>query len=31
MGGREIGPTTTAITETLLRAFYAFYRREMGL
>lgn len=32
MGGRDnIGPSETAVTETLIRAFYTFYRREMGL
>lgn len=32
MGGRDnIGPSETAITETLIRAFYDFYRREMEL
>jgi anthranilate 1,2-dioxygenase large subunit len=32
MGGRDnIGPSETAITETLIRAFYTFYRQEMGL
>lgn len=32
MGGRDnIGPAQTAITETLIRAFYDFYRREMDL
>jgi anthranilate 1,2-dioxygenase large subunit len=32
MGGREnLDPSSTAITETLIRSFYAFYRREMGL
>jgi anthranilate 1,2-dioxygenase large subunit len=31
MGGREVTTSQTAITETLLRAFYTFYKREMGL
>jgi anthranilate 1,2-dioxygenase large subunit len=32
MGGREnMGPSETAITETLIRAFYEFYRKEMDL
>jgi anthranilate 1,2-dioxygenase large subunit len=32
MGGRDnMGPSETAITETLIRAFYDFYRREMEL
>ncbi len=32
MGGRDhIGASETAITENLIRAFYAFYREEMGL
>jgi anthranilate 1,2-dioxygenase large subunit len=31
MGGRDVKPSETAITETLLRAFYTFYKREMGL
>ena len=31
MGGREVTTSETAITETLLRAFYTFYKREMGL
>jgi anthranilate 1,2-dioxygenase large subunit len=32
MGGRDnIGPSETAVTETLIRAFYTFYRCEMGL
>ncbi|WP_421731066.1 aromatic ring-hydroxylating oxygenase subunit alpha [Brevundimonas sp.] len=32
MGGRDnLEPSDTAITENLIRAFYAFYRKEMGL
>jgi hypothetical protein len=31
MGGREnFEPSETAITETLIRSFWKFYRREMG-
>ncbi len=31
MGGRAVTSSTTAITETLLRAFYTFYKQEMEL
>src|SRR5690606_14295694 len=28
MGGRDTAPQETMMTETLIRAFYSFYRRE---
>ena len=32
MGGKDIGlPSQTMVTEGLIRAFYQFYRREMGI
>jgi anthranilate 1,2-dioxygenase large subunit len=31
MGGRDVQPQVTMATEVGIRAFYAFYRREMGL
>ena len=31
MGGHGTEAQSTMMTETLLRAFYDFYRREMGL
>lgn len=31
MGGRDTAPQETMVTETLIRAFYQFYREKMGL
>lgn len=31
MGGRDVEAQETMVTETLIRAFYAFYREQMGL
>jgi anthranilate 1,2-dioxygenase large subunit len=31
MGGREVSPEPTMVTETLIRGFYQFYRQQMGL
>ena len=31
MGGRDIAPQDTMVTEVLIRAFYRFYREPMGL
>ena len=31
MGGRDVQPQVTMATEVGIRAFYDFYRRQMGL
>jgi anthranilate 1,2-dioxygenase large subunit len=31
MGGRDTAPQETMVSETLIRAFYRFYRQKMGL
>ncbi|GAA4340541.1 aromatic ring-hydroxylating dioxygenase subunit alpha [Pigmentiphaga soli] len=31
MGGRDVSPQETMVTETLIRGFYSYYREKMGL